>query len=221
MTKNYYAVLGVSQSASDEDIRRRFKGLARELHPDRFRGDDKAEAERSFQELTEAFNILTDPARRRSHDAELAGHGERAGSASAGASGKGDHARLVKAYLARGVQSYKEGDLTGATESFSRATELDSENPQAWYNLARVYSRQERFLRRAVDAIEKACELEPMKPSYRKLAGRLNARAERTARAEQHYKEALTWGGADAEVEQALEELGGGSKRRGFFGKVN
>ena len=69
-------------------------------------------------------------------------------------------------------------------------------------------------------AIEKACEIEPMKPSYRKLAGRLCARAGRTERAEEHYKEALTWGGEDAEVERALDELRTGSKRRGFFGKV-
>ena len=37
MAKNYYAVLGVAQGASDDEIRRRFKELARDRHPDRFR----------------------------------------------------------------------------------------------------------------------------------------------------------------------------------------
>ncbi len=221
MAKNYYAVLGVAQNASDDEIRRRFKGLARDRHPDRYRDQEKRQAESFFQELTEAFNVLTDPSRRRAHDLDLSQSGVRPRT-SGGASAKdgGDRTQLIRTYLARGVQAYKEGNFNAAAESFDRATQVDPKNPQAWYNLAMACSRQERWLGRGVTAIEKACEIEPMKPSYRKLAGRLCARAGKSERAEEHYKEALTWGGQDEEVERALDELRSGSKRRGFFGKV-
>ena len=59
MKVNYYEILGVDRSASDQEIRDTFRKLARENHPDRYRGDDKSEAERKFQTLTEAVNVLT------------------------------------------------------------------------------------------------------------------------------------------------------------------
>ena len=58
MKINYYEVLGVERSASEQEIRDRFRKLARENHPDRYKGPDKAEAERKFQTLTEAGKII-------------------------------------------------------------------------------------------------------------------------------------------------------------------
>lgn len=216
MGKNYYGVLGLAQNATDDDIRRRFRKLARERHPDRFQGAAKLRAEQDFQVLTEAFNVLTDPERRRVHDADLS----RAGSPR-GVGAAGDQSQLVKSFLARGVQVYKQGDYDAARESFERATQVDPESAQGWYNLALTCSRQERWLSRALGAVEKACELEPMKPAYLKLAGRLFARAGRPDRARRYLEEALTWGGSDAEVEAELDGLRGPQKgRRGFFGKA-
>lgn len=218
MAKDYYGALGVPQTATEEEIRRRFRQLAVEKHPDRFRGEEKRRAEREFQDLTEAFNVLTDPERRRVHDQDL----RQGGSAARPTAASGeDRSQTVKAFLARGVQAYKEGNYPAAAESFDQATRVDPGNPQGWYNLALTCSRQDRFLSRAVAAVERACELEPMKPSYLKLAGRLFARAGKSSRAARYYEEALTWGGEDAEVEEALQELRGAQKgRRGFFGKA-
>lgn len=219
MAKNYYVVLGISQGASDQDIRDRFKRLARERHPDRFQGAEKERAERAFQDLTEAYNVLTDPERRRIHDADISTSAGPGAGAADGATP--DNSQAVKAYLARGVQSYKAGQYKAAFENFERASELDPKSPQAWYNLAMTCSRRDAWLRKGIDAIEKACELEPMKVSYRKLAGRLCARAGRISRAEEHFKQALAWGGPDSEIEQALDELRSGrSKGKGLFGKV-
>ena len=219
MAKNYYGVLGLARSASDEEIRRRFKHLARERHPDRFRGDEKVRAEKEFQAITEAFNVLTDPERRRVHDLDLA---RSAGPARSGAGGGEDRSQLVKSYLAQGVKAYKAKDYAGAAQSFERAAEVDPKNPQAWFNLAMTRSRQPRGLTRAVEAAERACELEPMKPSYLKLAGRLYAQAGQSAKARRFLEKALAWGEDDPEVQAVLDELrGGGKGRRGLFGRTS
>ena len=64
--KDFYDVLGVPRSASEKDIRKAYKRLARKYHPDVNPGD--AEAERRFKEITEAHNVLTDAEKRRKYD---------------------------------------------------------------------------------------------------------------------------------------------------------
>lgn len=64
--KDYYRVLGVSRSAGDKEIKRAFRKLARENHPDLHPGD--AEAERRFKEVNEAHEVLSDPEKRKKYD---------------------------------------------------------------------------------------------------------------------------------------------------------
>ncbi|MFQ5350504.1 MAG: J domain-containing protein, partial [Thermoanaerobaculia bacterium] len=54
VAKNYYDILGLPRNATTRQVRDRFRTLARELHPDRFRGQEKSEAEARFQEITQA-----------------------------------------------------------------------------------------------------------------------------------------------------------------------
>ena len=60
-----YAALGLDRDASQDDIRRAYRRLARELHPDVNQSPD---AERRFKEVTAAYQTLSDPARRRQYD---------------------------------------------------------------------------------------------------------------------------------------------------------
>ena len=62
---DYYEVLGVSRAASDAEIKRSFRTLARELHPD---VSSEPDAERRFREVAEAFEVLSDPERRALYD---------------------------------------------------------------------------------------------------------------------------------------------------------
>ena len=64
--KNYYDVLGVSKDASDEEIKKAFRSLARKYHPDVAK--DKAAAEPKFKEINEANEVLSDPEKRRKYD---------------------------------------------------------------------------------------------------------------------------------------------------------
>jgi molecular chaperone DnaJ len=61
-----YEVLGVARGAADADVKKAFRGLARELHPDVNRHDP--EAEEKFKEAAEAYEILSDPERRATYD---------------------------------------------------------------------------------------------------------------------------------------------------------
>jgi len=64
--KNYYDILGVSENASESDIKQAYRKLAKEYHPDRHPGDKEAEAK--FKELGEAYEVLKDPAKRKKYD---------------------------------------------------------------------------------------------------------------------------------------------------------
>ena len=66
LEKDYYAALGVAKDASSADIKKAYRKLARELHPDKNPGDAKAEAR--FKEVSEAYDVLSDASRRREYD---------------------------------------------------------------------------------------------------------------------------------------------------------
>ena len=149
--KNFYAVLGVARDATDKDIKQRFRVLARERHPDRFQGEEKAEAEIDFQNITEAFNVLMDPVRRRQVDLYLArpkGAVEQSPS------------DVVRVYMNRGIRAYKEGNLIEAAGNFDRAAQTEPSNVQAWHHLALTCAREPRWQQKAQDAITRTLELE-------------------------------------------------------------
>ncbi|MEZ5331542.1 MAG: DnaJ domain-containing protein [Thermoanaerobaculia bacterium] len=201
MDEDYYVILGVPGNATTKQIRTRFLELAKERHPDRFQGKEKAAAESSFQRLTEAFNVLSDPERRRRYDAER----------SAGPKAQGSEQEQVgKAYLQRGIQAYRERDFRAALENFDQATKYGAEDPRAWYHLALTLGRERRSLPRARAAILKACELRPMDADYWTAAGKIFADSGLTEQAEAYLRKALDWGGDEGEVEDALAALKSG-----------
>src|SRR5215218_8405948 len=64
--KDYYATLGVPRNASEDDIKKAFRKLAREYHPDVAK--DKKKAEEKFKEINEAYEVLSDPTKRKKYD---------------------------------------------------------------------------------------------------------------------------------------------------------
>ncbi len=64
--KDYYKVLGVSRGASEAEIKKAFRKLAREFHPDVAK--NKRQAEERFKEINEAYEVLGDPAKRKRYD---------------------------------------------------------------------------------------------------------------------------------------------------------
>jgi curved DNA-binding protein CbpA len=198
MRVNYYEVLGIERTATETAIRDRFRQLAREAHPDRFQGDEKARAELAFQNLTEAVNVLTNAARRRQHDAELQ-------SSTGGA--LTDLAQVARAYTSLGVKAYKEGDFAKAVENFDLAVKHNPQDAKAYHHLALASAKMPALMRQAVQAIEMAVQREPYNFQYLKDAGMLSRRAGLTAKAERYFEQALSWDKENAEIKTALAEL--------------
>ncbi|HXK52599.1 J domain-containing protein [Candidatus Nomurabacteria bacterium] len=66
--RDYYEILGISKSASPEEIKSAYRKLAREHHPDMVKDGDKAAAEKRFKEINEAYQILSEPDKRKMYD---------------------------------------------------------------------------------------------------------------------------------------------------------
>ena len=65
--RDYYEVLGVSKTATDEELKKAYRKLAKQYHPDA-NPDNKEEAEKKFKELNEAYEVLSDSQKRRMYD---------------------------------------------------------------------------------------------------------------------------------------------------------
>ena len=87
MDKDFYATLGVSKDASESDVKKAYRKLARTHHPDQNPGDEAAE--KKFKEISEAYAVLSDPQERQEYDAIRAMGGGARFSAPGGAGGGG------------------------------------------------------------------------------------------------------------------------------------
>lgn len=68
MKRDYYEILGVSKGASLEEIKKAYRGLALQFHPDRVPQEKKKEAEEKFKEISEAYAVLSDSQKRSLYD---------------------------------------------------------------------------------------------------------------------------------------------------------
>jgi molecular chaperone DnaJ len=118
MPRDYYEVLGVSRDASETEIKKAFRRLARELHPD---VNGEPDAEDRFKEAAEAYEVLSDAERRRTYDA-YGQEGLRSGGFDPGA-GFGSIDDIFQAFFGRGGfgfggerQAAAGGDLAAEVE---------------------------------------------------------------------------------------------------------
>jgi molecular chaperone DnaJ len=63
--RDYYEILGISKQATQDEVKRSFRRLAMQYHPDRNKAPD---AEQKFKEINEAYEVLSDTKRRQTYD---------------------------------------------------------------------------------------------------------------------------------------------------------
>jgi DnaJ-class molecular chaperone len=64
--KDYYQILGVNRNSTDEEIKKSYRKLALQFHPDKNQGNPEAESK--FKEIAEAYEVLSTPDKRRNYD---------------------------------------------------------------------------------------------------------------------------------------------------------
>ena len=110
--RDYYEVIGVGRDASDEEIKRAFRKLALEYHPDRNR---KVGAEERFKEINEAYQVLSDSKKRSAYD--RFGHSGVNGNGSTGFEGYenfGGFGDIFDAFFGGGPRTQASSAIRGA-----------------------------------------------------------------------------------------------------------
>ena len=97
---DYYEALGVSRDASTEDIKKAYRKKARKLHPDVNPSDDAAE---QFKTLGRAYEVLSDPEKRRNYDATGDENGRAAGGFPGGGGGFGGFSDIFETFFGGGA----------------------------------------------------------------------------------------------------------------------
>lgn len=65
---DYYGILGVNKDATESIIKKSYYKLAKENHPDKFPENEREEATKKFQKISEAYEVLSDPKKRQIYD---------------------------------------------------------------------------------------------------------------------------------------------------------
>ena len=202
--RTLYEVLGVTQEASTDQIKAAFRRLARERHPDRFQGMARASAESAFQEITEAYNVLTDAAARRRYDQQLT---------SSAKEQLTDPKEISRALLARAINLAKAGQPAAAEEAFSQAVAHDQTSAKAHHLFAMFLAQQPDRLDDALRRMDQAVKLDPNNAKLLLDASRLFARGQMFARASRLAQTAAQLSPGDPAVETWQAQL------RGFQGR--
>lgn len=196
--KSYYEILGVTEQASVDDVRAAFRKLAKERHPDRFQGSLKRDAEREFQAITEAYNVLIDADRRARYDQSRQTVGR-----DAGASPK----ELAKAMLAKAVGLMKSGELERAAELFTQSIAHDPQSAKAHHLYGMFLAQYTTRLDEALRQVDQAVKLDSLNVRVLVDASRLFARAKMVNRALRLAESAAELSAGDAAVESWLQQL--------------
>nr|BBH95624.1 molecular chaperone DnaJ [Thermogemmatispora argillosa] len=181
--KDYYKILGVDRNADDKTIRQAYRKLARQYHPDVNPGDKAAEER--FKEINEAYEVLSDPEKRKKYD-ELSSYYQRYGRWP-GASGSGG-------YRYQTITEEDLEDLLGGASPFSDFFEMFFGSPFGGRaRTGRTVGRQAPFgrdvesvlevsLAEAYDGATRMIELEDIDGSRRRLEVKIPAGVEDGAR---------------------------------------
>jgi len=212
-----YDILGVERDATEAQIRSAFRKLTFKHHPDRFAGEKRMQAETHFQEITEAFNVLSHPESREKYDDELA-QGQPGGT---GASM--DRKEIARKLAAKASQTMREGRLTDALSELKTALDHDDSCSRAHYfmgiGLGKISGREKDGLRH----LERAVSLEPGNAVMLSEAADLAFTVGMRARAERLAEEALSFDPTNKKASSVLAQVqneGGSQSGEGLLGRL-
>jgi curved DNA-binding protein CbpA len=206
---NYYELLGIAKSATTSDVRKAYARLARERHPDRFPDPaEKLRAQQTFQEITAAFNTLSNDRSRAEYDTGLAAPPR-----------PPVPEEIAREAFDRGQKLFEAKNFFDAVELFRTAVAHNGQEARYHAALGRALARNPRWVREGIQSLEKAVQLAPKQAGFHAelaalLAGqglRIRARkaAEAALRIDPHQATALEVMAAVGEDEPPPSDGGG------------
>jgi curved DNA-binding protein CbpA len=201
-----YDTLGLEQDATDKEIRAGFRKLALKHHPDCFPDNERDAAEKKFQSMTEAFNVLSRPDSRDEYDKEI----------SKGTDVKAmDPKEIARRLAAMGSQLMSEGNMAEALEHLKGAIDHDNTNARAHYFYGQIVGRIPGKEGEALRHIEKAVELEPGNATMIGEAASISLAAGMKARAIRLAEEALSLDPTNAKATAVLSRIESDNEKTG------
>jgi len=196
---NYYAVLGVDESATEDELRAAFYLRAKEYHPDRhyyLDEDMKEKLHKIFSFMMKAYNVLSSPERRIEYD-------------SASPERKSDVSRpaMAEAKFEKGRTLYADKQLDEASKCFEEAIFMDKSVAKYYFFYGRVLWDLQR-LKDAERAMSKACKIAPHNDEYHTHLGNLYLSLGLPMRAKMSFIKALEFNRANKEAKDGLLSVG-------------
>ncbi|MNK45040.1 Chaperone protein DnaJ [compost metagenome] len=165
--EDLYAVLGVDSEATDAQIRKAYKKLAVELHPDRYVGrpSEQEEAQKRFAQVSHAYNVLKDAEQRNEYDFMRRLQAGESGGANGPEPALDDEAQQLRRergerYFKQGMARQMDRDFKGAIDSFKEAIRHDASVAQ-WHSMLAVCYQKLGWHSYAKAEVDAALKLDP------------------------------------------------------------
>lgn len=214
--KTHYQVMGLAETASPDDIKKAFRKLAREYHPDLHR--DRPEMHEVFVRISQAYEVLSDPSRRAAYDLDLRTQARRDTERRSGGFGSASYSQAA---AGAGARSAAGTSTTGPNAARNEKARLEKEKKRQTINKVMDDARLA-FARGHLTEARRLCqevlEVSRMGDAYLML-GDIAARQGRWNAAVDNYTLAMQLMPNDPRIrrkfEEAVAQMGSGGRRSG------
>jgi len=184
---DYYQTLGVPRNCDKETLRKAFRQLSKTQHPDHFDEARRADAEKRYQQICIAFNVLKNDKQRQRYDKSLF--------ASPAAINKKrsteDPTEMVRKYYKAGMAKVSQGQYEAAVDFFKRAIHYQPD-AEFYFQKGLAEAHLPRLKKEAVGSLQKAMELKPGMVKYQVHLVKILMDFGLLARAKVYLEKALT-----------------------------
>jgi curved DNA-binding protein CbpA len=204
-TQNYYEILGVGPQATREEIKHAYFRLAKAYHPDRHFEEGfqnvKGELEELFSKITEAYDSLTDGAKRSAYDARLANPSRE------GNTQEPDPGSQTQIYFRQGKEAFDRKDFKKAAYFFETAIKIQPKNHSFYSSLGKSLLQLPDQLHKAEEAFRQAISLAPKNIDLYITLAELYEKKGLLRRALKEYEDALKLDPRNATLKEHLLRL--------------